>query len=79
MTCTIVKKKGKNVRECTTKLVSGTVKFTATASSAHAALSRHGVVYAIGSAASRHGRVRLRLAALHRLRPRPLQAHDRFG
>jgi hypothetical protein len=69
VTCAVVKKKGKSARECTTKLVSGTVKFTATASSAHAALSRHGVVYAVGSAASRRGRVRLRLAALHRLRP----------
>jgi hypothetical protein len=67
VTCTIKKKKGKNTRECTTKMVSGTVKFTASASSLHAELSRHGVVYATGAAAFRHGQVRLRLAALRRL------------
>ena len=69
VTCTVVKKKGKNVRECKTKVVTGTVKFTATAAFAHAALRRHGVVFAVGFAARRHGKVRLRLAALHRLRP----------
>ncbi len=69
MTCTVAKKKGKNVRECNTKVVTGTVKFTATAAFARAALHRHGVVYAIGFAARRDGKVRLRLAALHRLLP----------
>jgi hypothetical protein len=62
------KKAGKK-RKCTTKLVSGTVKFTATGSAARATLSRHGRVYAAGSARSAHGSMRLRLLALRRLRP----------
>ena len=57
------------MRECTTKLVSGTVKFTATASSARAALSRRGVVYATGAAVAHHGRLRVRLAAVRSLAP----------
>ncbi len=49
----------KKKQQCTTKLVSGTVKFTATGSVARASLSRAGVVYATGSARSVHGRTRL--------------------
>jgi DNA-binding beta-propeller fold protein YncE len=64
VTCT---KKGKKKR-CTTKIVSGTVKFTATGASAHAMLSRHGKVYAAGTARVGHGRLSLRLAPLRKLR-----------
>jgi hypothetical protein len=55
VTCKKVGKKQK----CTTKLVSGTAKFTATGSVARASLSRAGVVYATGSARRVHGRMRL--------------------
>ncbi len=65
MTC---KKAGKK-RKCTTKLVSGTVKFTATGSSAHATLSRHGAVYAAGTESSTSGGMSLRLTPLRKLRP----------
>lgn len=63
VTCT---KKGKK-QHCTTKTESGTVSFTT--SSAHATLSRHGAVYAIGSAASVRGHLSLRLTPLRSLRP----------
>ena len=71
VTCKTVKKKGKkSAQQCTTKLVSGTVTFTATgASSAHATLSRHGAVYAAGMARAAHGRTSLRLTPLRTLRP----------
>jgi hypothetical protein len=59
----------KGKQRCTTKLVSGTVKFTATGSAARATLSRGGVVFAIGSARSNYGRMSLRLAPLRVLRP----------
>ena len=61
MTCKKVGKKQK----CTTKLVSGTVKFTAAAS--RATLSRAGVIYAAGTARSARGRMSLRLTSLRRL------------
>jgi hypothetical protein len=64
VTCT---KKGKK-KKCTSKLVSGTVKFTATGASAHAMLSRHGKVYAAGTARVGHGRLSLRLQPLRKLR-----------
>jgi hypothetical protein len=64
VTCT---KKGKK-QHCTTKLVSGTVKFTTTGKSARATLSRHGAVYAAGMARVTHGRLSLRLTPLRRLR-----------
>ena len=60
------KKVGKKMT-CTTKLVSGTVKFKA--ASARATLSRHGLVYAAGTASVAHGRTSMRLAPLRRLRP----------
>ena len=68
MTC----KKVGNKQKCVTKLVSGTVDFTATGSSASAAqatLSRHGTVYAAGTARSTHGTMSLRLLAVRRLHP----------
>lgn len=69
MTCKTIKEKGKSGQKCTTKLVSGTVEFTATGSSAQATLSRHGAVYAAGTAHSAHGHMSLRLLLLRRLRP----------
>ena len=69
VTCKTVKKGKKSVQQCTTKLVSGTVKFTAAGASAQATLSRHGAVYAAGTARSAYGRMSLRLTALRRLRP----------
>jgi hypothetical protein len=62
VTCTKVGKKQK----CTAKLVSGTVKFTAGA--ARARLSRHGVLYAAGTARRLRGRMSLRLIAVRSLR-----------
>ena len=62
VTCTTKAKK----KKCTTKTVSGTVKFTT--SSARATLSRHGLLYAQGTATtSTHGSLHLRLTALHNL------------
>jgi uncharacterized repeat protein (TIGR02543 family) len=61
------KKVGKQ-QKCTTKTVSGTVKFTT--SSARATLSRHGIVFAAGTArAGSHGNMSLRLTSLRGLRP----------
>jgi hypothetical protein len=64
VTCKTVKGK----QHCTTKLVSGTIKFTVTGSAAQATLSRHGVVFASGSALATRGRMSLRLVPLRRLR-----------
>jgi Collagen triple helix repeat (20 copies)/Divergent InlB B-repeat domain len=60
-------KKVGSKQKCTTKLVSGTVNFTATGSSAHAMLSRHGEVYAAGMARNVQGRMNLRLLTVRRL------------
>jgi hypothetical protein len=61
------KKSGKK-QKCTTKTVSGTVKFTT--SVARATLSRRGVVYAAGTArAGAHGSMSLRLVSVRKLRP----------
>ncbi|MGO9763565.1 MAG: collagen-like protein [Solirubrobacteraceae bacterium] len=65
VTCDTVKGK----QHCTTKLVSGTVKFTTSGSSTQATLSRHGVVYATGAARIARGRMSLRLVPLRGLRP----------
>ena len=65
VTCETVKGK----QHCTTKLVSGTLKFTTAGSSALATLSRHGVVYAKGAARSTRGRMSLRLTPLRKLQP----------
>ena len=65
VTCKTVKGK----QHCTTKLVSGTVKFTTSGLAARATLSRHGVLYASGAARTAHGRVSLRLAPVRRLGP----------
>jgi Divergent InlB B-repeat domain len=69
VTCKTVSKGKKKVQQCTTKLVSGTVKFTASGASAQATLSRHGAVFAAGMARVARGRISLRLTPLRRLRP----------
>jgi hypothetical protein len=64
VTCTKAGKK----KKCTTKTVSGTVKFTT--SSMQATLSRHGLVYATGAAhAGTRGALSLRLSDRRALRP----------
>jgi hypothetical protein len=64
VTCT---KSGRK-KKCTTKTVSGTVKFTT--SSMQATLSRHGLVYATGAAlAGTRGGLSLRLSDRRALRP----------
>ncbi|MGA2165189.1 MAG: hypothetical protein ABSH36_12060 [Solirubrobacteraceae bacterium] len=65
VTCEMVKGK----QHCTAKLVSGTAKFTAAGSVTRATLSRHGLVFAAGTAHTAHGRMSLRLAPLRSLRP----------
>ncbi|HEY2718057.1 MAG TPA: hypothetical protein VGI52_00395, partial [Solirubrobacteraceae bacterium] len=55
--------------KCTTQLVTGPVKFTAAAASAHATLARRGVVYAAGIARVSGGRMSLRLKSRRKLRP----------
>ena len=62
------KKAGKK-QKCTTKTVSGTVKFTTKGLVANATLSRHGAVYASGTASSTNGSLSLRLTPLRKLRP----------
>jgi hypothetical protein len=62
-------KKVKGKQHCTTKLVSGMVKFTTAGLVARATLSRNGVVYAAGTARPAHGRTSLRLLPVRRLRP----------
>jgi IPT/TIG domain/Collagen triple helix repeat (20 copies) len=69
LTCKAARKGKRRVQECTTKLVSGTVKFTTTTTAASATLSRHGHVFAAGRArVDAHGQMRLRLAPLRKLR-----------
>jgi hypothetical protein len=65
ITCETVKRK----QRCTAKLVSGTAEFTARGLPAQATLSRHGVVYAAGTARLARGQMRLRLLPVRRLRP----------
>ena len=65
MTCRTVR--GKLL--CTAKLVSGTAKFETVGAAAQATLSRHGVVYAAGTARTVRGRMSLRLLPVRRLRP----------
>jgi hypothetical protein len=65
VTCRTVKGK----QRCTARLVSGTVKFATVGQSARATLSRHGVVYATGTARTVRGLMSLRLLPVHRLRP----------
>jgi hypothetical protein len=62
------KRVGKRQR-CTAKLVSGTVSFTTSGRAAQATLSRHGVVYAAGTARAVHRRLTLRLLPVRRLGP----------
>lgn len=68
VTCKVVTRKGKKQQQCTTKLVSGTVKFTTAGAKASATLSRHGLVFAAGMASVQRGRLSLRLTPLRRLR-----------
>jgi hypothetical protein len=67
--CLTVKKGKRTTQKCTTKLVSGVVKLTASGISAHAMLSRDGAVFAAGTARSANGRMSLRLTPLRKLRP----------
>jgi Divergent InlB B-repeat domain/Collagen triple helix repeat (20 copies) len=67
--CVTVKQGNKKVQKCTTKLVSGPLTLKAAAASAHATLSRRGVVYAAGIARTIRGRLSLRLRSSRRLRP----------
>jgi hypothetical protein len=64
VTCKTVKGK----QRCTTKLVSGTVKFTTAGVAAQATLSRRGVVFASGNAQTTRGHMSLRLVPLRQLR-----------
>jgi hypothetical protein len=65
VTCKKVAKK----QRCTAKLVSGTVSFTTSGAPAQARLSRHGVVYAAGTARTASRRMSLRLLPVRRLQP----------
>lgn len=65
VTCKKVAKKQK----CTAKLVSGTVSFTTLGAPAQARLSRHGVIYATGTARTASGSMSLRLLPVRRLQP----------
>jgi hypothetical protein len=74
VTCKTITKtvnhKKKTVQVCTTKLVSGVVKFT-TSGAVSASLARHGIVYATGAATRTRSRSRtlLLLTAIRRLDP----------
>jgi DNA-binding beta-propeller fold protein YncE len=65
VTCT---KKGRK-KHCTTKTVTGSVSVTTSGLPARAMLSRHGAVYAAGTAREAGGRLSLRLSPLRALRP----------
>jgi hypothetical protein len=69
VTCKTITKGKKKAKKCTTKLVSGTVKFTAASASARATLSRHGAVFAAGTARRANGSMSLRLSPLRKLLP----------
>jgi hypothetical protein len=66
VTCKTVTVKKRKRKKCTTRLVSGPVKFTTSAKKA--TLSRAGKLYATGSAArAAHGRLRLQLTPIRKL------------
>ncbi|HTZ87158.1 MAG TPA: hypothetical protein VMB05_10875, partial [Solirubrobacteraceae bacterium] len=67
--CTTVKQGSKKVQKCTTKLVSSPLTLKAASASAHARLSRYGVLYAAGTARTHRGRLSLSLNSRRRLRP----------
>ena len=70
VTCKTVKIGKKKMQQCTTKLVSGAVKFTTSGKVAHATLSRHGEVFATGMAVTVNGgHLSLWLAPPRKLRP----------
>ena len=60
--CKAVKRKHKTKQVCTTKLVTGPVKFATAAADERAALSHHGVIYATGYARQTHAGVQTWLA-----------------
>jgi hypothetical protein len=68
------KKVGKK-QKCTTKLVSGTVNFTATGSPAQVRLSRHGGVYTAGNRAQHARAYEPAVAGGAQAEGRPLHAH----
>jgi hypothetical protein len=67
VTCKTVKRNHKAKQACTTKLVSGPVKFTAAAADERAALSRDDVIYATGYARQTRAGVQTSLLAAQRL------------
>jgi hypothetical protein len=69
VSCKTIKHKHSTKKVCTTRLVSGPVKFTAAAAYARVALSRHGVVYATGFARQTRVGVQSWLLAARRLAP----------
>lgn len=70
VTCEVVHVKGAKVRRCTIKQFPGPVKLKTTGSAARVTISRHGAVYAVGTARrGPGGRLRLRISSLRRLRP----------
>jgi hypothetical protein len=62
-------KKVRGKQHCTGKLISGTIKFATAGLAAQATLSRHGVVYAAGTARTARRRMSLRLVPVRSLRP----------
>jgi streptogramin lyase len=70
--CKAVKRKHKTKQVCTTRLLTGPVKFTTAAADERAALSHHGVIYATGYARQTHAGVQTWLLAARRL------AHGRY-
>ena len=66
--CRTVVVKGKNVRRCVGRLVSGTSTVAVGPAHSSAVLSRHGMVFATGSASRWGGRLHLRLLPVRRLR-----------
>jgi hypothetical protein len=67
VTCKTVTRNPKTKRVCTTKLVTGPVKFTTAATDERASLSRHGVIYATGYARQTRAGMRTWLLAARRL------------
>lgn len=65
--CKAIKQGRRTAQRCTAKLIPGPVKLPITA--ARAVLTRHGVVFATGTATATHGPLRLALVPLRGLRP----------
>ena len=75
VTCKTVKKRARACSSARRSLVSGTVKFTAAGASAQATLSRHGAVYAAGTARVRARPHELAADAAAQASAGPLHAH----